>query len=110
MILHNDKDGAVDFNQGIEYYNTLRRLGKPVVMLQYKGENHGLVKPANQQDYARRTSSTGSTQSIAMAFTYNLAVADTIAIFVTTSSPQPTDIDTFVVSAQPYLAAVWLSA
>ncbi len=54
MLLHNDKDGAVDFNQGIEYFNTLRRLDKPVVMLQYKGENHGLVKPANQKDYARR--------------------------------------------------------
>ena len=26
VILHNDKDGAVDFNQGIEYFNTLRRL------------------------------------------------------------------------------------
>jgi dipeptidyl aminopeptidase/acylaminoacyl peptidase len=54
MILHNDKDGAVDFTQGIEYFNTLRRLDKPVVMLQYKGENHGLAKPANQRDYARR--------------------------------------------------------
>jgi dipeptidyl aminopeptidase/acylaminoacyl peptidase len=54
LLLHNDKDGAVDWNQGIEYFNTLRRLRKPVVMLQYKGENHGLVKPANQKDYAVR--------------------------------------------------------
>jgi dipeptidyl aminopeptidase/acylaminoacyl peptidase len=54
MILHNDKDGAVDWNQGIEYYNTLRRLQKPVVMLQYKGENHGLRIPANQKDYTVR--------------------------------------------------------
>jgi dienelactone hydrolase len=54
MLLHNDKDGAVDFNQGVEYFNTLRRLHKPVVMLQYKGENHGLMKPANQKDYSRR--------------------------------------------------------
>lgn len=54
LLLHNDKDGAVDWNQGIEYFNTLRRLGKPVVMLQYKGENHGLVKPANQRDYTQR--------------------------------------------------------
>lgn len=51
MILHNDKDGAVDFTQGIEYFNQLRRLQKPVVMLQYKGENHGLRVPANQKDY-----------------------------------------------------------
>lgn len=54
LLLHNDKDGAVDWNQGIEYFNTLRRLEKPVVMLQYKGENHGLRKPANQKDYTVR--------------------------------------------------------
>ena len=54
LLLHNDRDGAVDWNQGIEYFNTLRRLGKPVVMLQYKGENHGLVKPANRKDYTVR--------------------------------------------------------
>lgn len=54
IILHNDKDGAVDFTQGIEYYNTLRRMQKPVVMFQYKGENHGLRKPANQRDYTVR--------------------------------------------------------
>ncbi len=54
VILHNDKDGAVNWNQGIEYFNTLRRLGKPVVMLQYVGENHGLQKPANRKDYGVR--------------------------------------------------------
>ncbi|MDY3552814.1 prolyl oligopeptidase family serine peptidase [Gemmata sp. JC717] len=54
LLLHNDKDGAVDFTQGVEYYNTLRRLQKPVVMLQYKGENHGLAKPENRKDYAVR--------------------------------------------------------
>ncbi len=54
MILHNDKDGAVDFTQGVEYFNTLRRLGKPVWMLEYVGENHGLRKPANRRDYTVR--------------------------------------------------------
>lgn len=54
VILHNDKDGAVNWNQGIEYFNTLRRLLKPVVMLQYVGENHGLQKPANRKDYGVR--------------------------------------------------------
>ena len=54
LILHNDKDGAVDHTQGIEYYNTLRRLGKTVVMLEYKGENHGLRKPENMKDYTVR--------------------------------------------------------
>jgi dipeptidyl aminopeptidase/acylaminoacyl peptidase len=54
MILHNDRDGAVDFTQGVEYYNTLRRLQKPVIMLQYVGENHGLRKPSNMRDYTVR--------------------------------------------------------
>ena len=54
MILHNDADGAVDFTQGIEYYDTLRRMGKPVVLLEYPGENHSLARPGNQQDYTIR--------------------------------------------------------
>src|SRR5262249_44262932 len=54
LMLHNDKDGAVDFNQGVEFFNALRRLNKSVIMLEYKGENHGLEKPANQKDYSTR--------------------------------------------------------
>ncbi len=54
IILHNDKDGAVDFNQGVTYYNTLRQLGKEVIMLEYAGENHGLARTTNQKDYAVR--------------------------------------------------------
>ncbi|HEX6307588.1 MAG TPA: prolyl oligopeptidase family serine peptidase [Longimicrobiales bacterium] len=54
IILHNEKDGAVDFNQGITYFNTLRQLGKEVILLQYVGENHGLRVEANQKDYATR--------------------------------------------------------
>ena len=54
LMLHNDADGAVDFTQGIEYYNALRRLKKPVVLIQYKGENHGLAKLPNRKDYAQR--------------------------------------------------------
>jgi fermentation-respiration switch protein FrsA (DUF1100 family) len=54
LMLHNDKDGAVDFTQGIEYYNALRRLKKPVIMVQYLGENHGLGKLENRKDYAVR--------------------------------------------------------
>jgi len=54
LLLHNNKDGAVDWNQGIEYYNTLRRLHKFVIMLEYKGENHGLRKKENRIDYGIR--------------------------------------------------------
>lgn len=54
LMLHNDKDGAVDFTQGIEFYNALRRLKKPVILVQYLGENHGLGKLENRKDYAVR--------------------------------------------------------
>jgi fermentation-respiration switch protein FrsA (DUF1100 family) len=54
LLLHNDKDGAVDFTQGIEFYNALRRLKKPIVMITYKGENHGIAKLENRKDYAVR--------------------------------------------------------
>jgi dipeptidyl aminopeptidase/acylaminoacyl peptidase len=47
-------DGAVDFNQGVELYNTMRRMQKPFVMLVYEGENHGLGREENQIDYATR--------------------------------------------------------
>lgn len=54
LMLQNDVDGAVDYTQGVEYFNTLRRAGKDVVMLEYPGENHGLVKKPNQKDYMQR--------------------------------------------------------
>ena len=54
LIMSNDKDGAVDFNQGITYFNTLRQLNKKVILLEYVGENHGLARPVNQKDYAMR--------------------------------------------------------
>ena len=54
VILHNDKDGAVDFNQGITYYNTLRQLNKDVILLEYVGENHGLAQLKNRKDYSQR--------------------------------------------------------
>jgi len=54
LILHNEHDGAVDFNQGITFFNTLRELGKDVVLLQYVGENHGLAQPKNMKDYTIR--------------------------------------------------------
>ena len=54
LLLHNEHDGAVDFNQGITFFNTLRELGKDVVLLQYVGENHGLAQPKNMKDYTIR--------------------------------------------------------
>jgi dipeptidyl aminopeptidase/acylaminoacyl peptidase len=54
LIMHNDKDGAVPWYQGIEFFMALRRLNKPVWMLQYNGEQHNLVERKNQKDMALR--------------------------------------------------------
>lgn len=54
LVAHGDDDGAVDFNQGVEYYNAARRAGKDFVLLVYEGENHGNSKKANQIDYHDR--------------------------------------------------------
>jgi dipeptidyl aminopeptidase/acylaminoacyl peptidase len=54
LMLHNDDDGAVPWYQGIEFFVALRRLGKPVWMLNYNGEPHGLRKYQNRKDWAVR--------------------------------------------------------
>ena len=54
LVAFGDKDGAVDWHQGIEMYGTMRRMMKPHVMLVYADENHGLVKKENQIDYQKR--------------------------------------------------------
>jgi dipeptidyl aminopeptidase/acylaminoacyl peptidase len=55
LVAFGDEDGAVDFNQGVEMYNTMRRLEKEFILLVYDGENHGLSLRQNQLDYANRT-------------------------------------------------------
>lgn len=54
LVAFGDKDGAVDWHQGIVMYNAARREKKDLVMLVYEGENHGLAKKPNQIDYHRR--------------------------------------------------------
>ncbi len=54
LVAFGDKDGAVDWHQGIEMYSTMRRMQKPYIMLVYADENHGLAKKENQIDYQRR--------------------------------------------------------
>lgn len=51
LVAFGDQDGAVDWHQGIELYITMRRMEKPMIMLVYEGENHGLSKKENQLDY-----------------------------------------------------------
>lgn len=54
LILHNDKDGAVPWYQGIEYYMALRRLGKEAWFLNYNDEPHWPVKRQNRLDFNKR--------------------------------------------------------
>ena len=54
LMMFGREDGAVEFNQGVEFYNAARRAGKDMVLLVYDGENHGLRKESNQKDYRNR--------------------------------------------------------
>ena len=54
LIMHNDADGAVPWYQGIELFMALRRLGKPVWMLQYNSEAHNLRERRNRKDITKR--------------------------------------------------------
>jgi dipeptidyl aminopeptidase/acylaminoacyl peptidase len=54
LLLHNDADGAVPWYQGIEMYMAMRRLNKPVWMLNYNGEPHWPVKRENRMDFQIR--------------------------------------------------------
>ena len=54
LMMHNDDDGAVPWYQGIELFVALRRLQKPVWLLNYNGEGHGLRRDANRKDWAIR--------------------------------------------------------
>lgn len=54
LIMHNDADGAVPWYQGIEMFMGLRRLGKPVWMLEYNNEAHNLKERRNRKDLTIR--------------------------------------------------------
>ena len=51
LILHNDKDGAVPWYQGIEFFVAMRRLGKAAWLLNYNDEPHWPVKLQNRKDF-----------------------------------------------------------
>jgi dipeptidyl aminopeptidase/acylaminoacyl peptidase len=54
VVMSNDADGAVPWYQGIEMFTALRRLNKPVWLLQYNDEAHNLVKRQNRKDISIR--------------------------------------------------------
>ena len=54
LIMHNDRDGAVPWWQGIEMFTALHRLQKPAWLLVYNGEDHNLVQRKNRKDLSIR--------------------------------------------------------
>jgi dipeptidyl aminopeptidase/acylaminoacyl peptidase len=54
LMMHNDEDGAVPWYQGIEMFVAMRRLDKPVWMLNYNGEAHNLVRRPARMDLSIR--------------------------------------------------------
>lgn len=54
LIMHNDNDGHVPWYQGIEYFIALKRLQKPVWLLNYTGEIHWPMRLANRIDFQKR--------------------------------------------------------
>jgi acetyl esterase/lipase len=54
LMMNNDADGAVPWYQGIEFFNALRRLDRPVWMLVYNGEAHNLIQRKNRKDLSVR--------------------------------------------------------
>jgi dipeptidyl aminopeptidase/acylaminoacyl peptidase len=51
LIMHNDADGHVPWYQGIEFFVSLRRLGKPAWFLNYNDEPHWPLKWQNRIDF-----------------------------------------------------------
>jgi dipeptidyl aminopeptidase/acylaminoacyl peptidase len=54
LIMHNKDDGAVNFSHAIEMYLGMRRIGKPVWMLEYDEEGHSVEDSMNKLDYTIR--------------------------------------------------------
>ena len=46
LILHNDEDEAVAYEQGRALYLAMRRLQRPAWLLNYKGEGHFVIGAA----------------------------------------------------------------
>lgn len=54
LIMHNDNDGAVPWEQSIEYFSALRRLDKIVWLLVYNKDEHNLMQWPNRMDLSIR--------------------------------------------------------
>ncbi len=54
LYLHGESDPTVNWEQGLEWYNALRFLGKEIIWLSYPDEGHGLSKLQNRIDFQYR--------------------------------------------------------
>ncbi len=54
LILHNDQDEAVAYEQGRALYLAMRRLQRPAWLLNYKGEGHFVLRKGAQKDWTIR--------------------------------------------------------
>jgi dipeptidyl aminopeptidase/acylaminoacyl peptidase len=54
LILQGTADGAVDWIEGLQFFNAARRNGKQVIFLSYPNEPHHLAIKENQKDFQIR--------------------------------------------------------
>ena len=54
LMIFGTEDQAVDWSQGLEMYITMRRLGKPCILLTYEGEGHTIGGQMNTLDQTGR--------------------------------------------------------
>lgn len=54
LIVHNQDDGAINYNQALELFLGMRRANKKVWLIEYEGEGHTISNPENQFDLTIR--------------------------------------------------------
>jgi dipeptidyl aminopeptidase/acylaminoacyl peptidase len=54
LVIANDNDGSVPYEQGMEIFLGMRRLQKPCWMVNYKGDAHVLNIQHNKKDYTEK--------------------------------------------------------
>lgn len=54
LLMHNDNDNAVPFAQSIELFTALRRLQRPIWLIQYRNEGHQLFRDPEKLDFTIR--------------------------------------------------------
>jgi len=55
LIMHGEKDGAVDKSQSIEFFRALREAGVETELVLYPREAHSIYEPVHWRDYMKRS-------------------------------------------------------